>query len=499
MNYNIETGVAESAISIPICNRVINCDVSEDVSIPEGFPEVRRVLALKENILSPAKFVGAKAVDFSGAVDYTIVYLGADGNICSAPFSAEYSFSLPLENADKMDINEGVSVICSLCGDGGNVRISTPRRLQIRAGIRASVICFGRGILSEDLRGVEDSSSLQRLRLESECAFLDCESSDIVTLTDEYIIGEGARVVYSDADVFLNDTRIDGEVVRVSGEAVIKLLVQNGDDIERVIRKIPFDAETDLEELELDGSSVLCRAYGNVNELDITVEEGRARIEIGIVLEVCVAQNREVAYTRDIYSTSQVCDAEYRTASLPIILLNKNANITQSERISCSDIRFPEGAEIIDVWGSAVCEEGLLENRRYVLRGNVKYKLICRNGTDISVCECELPFKYEGESGERDVGCICARVGVTNARARSDGENLLIESELSVSASVFGSVEFEALSAASFGEERETPKNQLVVCFKSDSENSFELAKRYGVELDKIGGESSDSFVIIER
>ena len=138
MNYNIETGAVESIISLPLCNRVINCDICEDVNIPEGLPDVRRVLAVKENILSPAKFIGARAVDMSGSVDYSVVYLGADGNIYSTPFSAEYSFSLPLDNADMLDANEGVSVVCSLSADSSSVRMSTPRRLQVRAGIRAS-------------------------------------------------------------------------------------------------------------------------------------------------------------------------------------------------------------------------------------------------------------------------------------------------------------------------------------------------------------------------
>jgi predicted nucleotidyltransferase len=118
MNYNIETGAIESIISLPLCNRVINCDICEDVNIPEGLPDVRRVLAVKENILSPAKFIGARAVDMSGSVDYSVVYLGADGNIYSTPFSAEYSFSLPLDNTDMLDANEGVSVVCSLSADG---------------------------------------------------------------------------------------------------------------------------------------------------------------------------------------------------------------------------------------------------------------------------------------------------------------------------------------------------------------------------------------------
>ena len=500
MNYNIETGAVESIISLPLCNRVINCDVCEDVNIPEGLPDVRRVLAVKENILSPAKFIGARAVDMSGSVDYSVVYLGADGNIYSTPFSAEYSFSLPLDNTDMLDANEGVSVVCSLSADGSSVRMSTPRRLQVRAGIRASAFCFGKGAIVENIDGAEDEGSLERLELDGVSAFFECESSDIVTLNDEYLLAEGDRIIYSDADVFIGDVRIDGEVARANGEVIVKLLLQNGDNIEEVVRKIPFDAETDLDELELSEETVLCRAYGSVNELDVSVSDGRAHIDVGIVLEICIAQNRGVRYTRDMYSTKQTCKTEYKKISLPVVLLNKNVNITQSERMTVSEIGFEPSAKILDAWGSAYCEEGLLQNRRYVLRGKVKYKILCRNSGDISVCDLELPFKYEAELGDLCVEGYCADVKVMGARVRCDGENLLIESELAISASLYGIAELDALSRASFGDAIEQKQNQFVVCFKAAGESAFDLAKRYSVPVDKISAESKESsFVIIER
>ena len=179
MNYNIETGAIESIVSLPMCNRIINCDVSEDVNLPDGLPDIRRVLAVKENILSPAKFIGAKAVDMSGAVDYTVIYLGADGKIYSAPFSVEYNFSLPLDNARSGELSDNISTVYSLCGEGASVRLSTPRRLQIRAGIRASALCFGREALCEELCGAEDESAIERLELEGDCAFFDCTFLDI--------------------------------------------------------------------------------------------------------------------------------------------------------------------------------------------------------------------------------------------------------------------------------------------------------------------------------
>ena len=500
MSYNMETGAPESVISLPMSKRVINCDINEDVTIPEGYPDVRRVLALRENLLSPSKFIGARSVDISGAIDYVILYSGVDGKIYGVPFSAEYGCSMPLENAERLDIGESVSVICSLLSDGSSVRISSPRRLQIRGAVRCDVSCFGRSTLCEDLRGENESEALYRRQEDATCAFLRCESSDVVMLSDEYMIGPDARMIYSSGEVIVSDARVDGEVVRISGEAIIRLLVEEDGRIERVARRLPFDAESDLDELELYEGDIFCRATGSVNEIDVSVEDGRASIEAGVVLEVCVAQNAGVSLVKDIFSTKQTCSAEYKKIALPVLLFNKNSSITQSERMPISDIGLPEDAEIIDVFGNAECEECSLEKGRYTLRGKTKYKIIYRCDGELCACDLTIPFKQESDGGELCVKGYNASVCVSNPRARSDRENLLIESELSISAIAYGESEVDILSSASFGEDIKQEKNQFIVCFASSSESAFDLAKRYRVPLEQISERiDNGNFVVIEK
>lgn len=499
MNYNMETGAIESVISVPICQRVVNCDVNEDVVVPEGYSEVRKIIALRENIMAPAKFVGARSVDFSGSVDYTLIYVGADGKLYSMPVSADYSFSLPFDVPNGFDVSEGVSLVCTLSGENSNVRISTPRRLQLRAGIRASVICFGKTVCAEELRGIEDTSSIQRLQQSSECAYVSCESSDVVTLEDEYFIGTDSRVVYSCANISVGDSYIDGEVVRVSGEVVVKLALENGDNIEGVLRKLPFEAEIDIEELDVS-NVVLCRVVGCVNELSLSVEDGRAKIEVGIIIDVCSAQNKEFSYTRDLYSVKQECNTEYKKISLPKVLINKNANMTQTERLSCEEIGLPPDAKIIDLWGSAICDSAELENGRYVFRGKIKYKIVYSADSKIGVCDFEEPFKYESEIGNESIQNFVANVSIMNIRGRCDRETVLIESEMELSLAAFGAHSIDMVAVAKFGEEIKSEKNQFIVCFKGDSDSAFDLAKRYNVLLDDISEEAQKgSFVIIER
>ena len=37
-------------LSMPMCKRVVNTDISEDVILPDYYPEIRRVLCVRENM-----------------------------------------------------------------------------------------------------------------------------------------------------------------------------------------------------------------------------------------------------------------------------------------------------------------------------------------------------------------------------------------------------------------------------------------------------------------
>ena len=121
---NIGEELSGSRITMPLARREVNSDISEDVTLPDYLPEIRKVLYVKENALPPAKFISGGKVDISGVMDYTIIYVSADGRLCSAPVSAEYSFALPLDNMSDFEISEGLTVMAHTLSESSSVRVS---------------------------------------------------------------------------------------------------------------------------------------------------------------------------------------------------------------------------------------------------------------------------------------------------------------------------------------------------------------------------------------
>ncbi|MBP3370577.1 MAG: DUF3794 domain-containing protein [Clostridia bacterium] len=491
-------------LTMPIIRRDINSDVSEDFTLPDYYPEIRKVLYARESLLAPAKFVSGNKIDVSGVIDYDLVYVSADGRLCSAPFSAEYSFSLPLENMSCFELSEGFSVIAHTVADSSSVRVSAPRRLQIRSHLCTSVGVWGKVLCGEKVFGLEADESFERLE-DSFCATeLVCESSDVISVQDEYRLAfADGRVALAQSSVVISNVRIDDDVAKVNGEILIKLLEisDTTGEIERIQRKIPFDAETDLDGIDMS-EKPLCRVSGRVTDLSVEVEEGIVLIEANLVLELCGVSERTAMYTRDAYSTEKACECEMRSYEIPRVLCNKNASISQGERITLEESGIPEDSEIVDVCATAVAKKAEQTENGYTITGNCRYNVILLRDGEYSSAEMNIPFRYDTDAldtanGEVESYDIVA--SVSNARGRRDGDYIDLGSEISLACSIWGKESIEMLERADFGEPIEKRSGAIIVCFPSGDDTLWSIAKRYCVGQGDVSGDpTNDSFVMIE-
>ena len=501
MNLNEELSTCR--IMMPIIKREVNVDISEDVTLPDYLPEIRKVLCVRELLLPPAKFIGGGKVEISGVADFTLIYVSGEGKLCSAPISAEYSFSLPLENMSDFEISEGLTAIAHTVSDGSSVRLSAPRRLQLRSRLRSFVGVWGKMLCAEKIVGKADESSIERLRRRAENAEILCESSDIVTLEDEYLLpDENSRIALADSSVSVSDARADGDSLRISGEAIIKLLVDGGEagGMEKVVRKLPFEAETELDGIELS-STELCRAMGYVTDLSLKVEEGKAAIQVNLILEVCVAYNREIAYTADLYSTECKCNSTARACEIPNVICNKNSPLSVSERIPLEELGIPEGAELCDLLANATVDSATIEDGKYILRGMCKYIMIFSKDGEYACADFRTPLKYECDASASDsaISGFDVTAGVISCKGRLDRDSVNVDSELTLSVSLFGGSSAEILERAEFGEKLDKRKGVFAVCYPSSDDTLWSIGKRYSVPCDEISGNpESDLFLVIE-
>ena len=137
-NYiKIEAGGAR--IQDLLCDRQNVTELSGDFSLPDYQPEIKRLLRVRATVSPPDKYIGTGNVDFSGMIDYCILYAGNDGALYCANESQEYQFSVPLEMTSDFDLGDGLVCDAETVADMAVGRVIAPRKLSVKCRLRSRV------------------------------------------------------------------------------------------------------------------------------------------------------------------------------------------------------------------------------------------------------------------------------------------------------------------------------------------------------------------------
>ena len=77
-------------ISVPVCEKTVVTELSDDLILPDYRPEIRRLLRISASLPTPSPYVSSDMAEFSGDVIYSILYVGGDGKLASAELTAVY-------------------------------------------------------------------------------------------------------------------------------------------------------------------------------------------------------------------------------------------------------------------------------------------------------------------------------------------------------------------------------------------------------------------------
>lgn len=485
-------------VQIPVCEKMISQEMSTDFTLPDYQPEIKRLLRINASVLPPSGYFGTSDAEFSGNIDYYVLYIGSDGEIYCAPLSSEYTVNVPI---DCDDIGAGFDGSAQIFADSVSGRVTGPRKLSIRSKLKAMTHVYNNLPLGTNFGSDMDPSAVERLEGEINVAKIIYSASDTVHVTDEIIPDSHAkdiRVICAEGKVIVNEVNAVNNEIICRGDVHLKVMMCRENDGENdfekrtfcITRKIPFSQNISAEGVNTDAD---CCAYGTVSELNVDVEEGRIGVDVGLIIEALAGINRNVKYTKDLYST--VCDsnAEYKRLLTPKSVGSFNGNFTLGDSVALEDAGINPASAIIDSTGNAYIEECTCENGKCTISGKAKFNLQLQRSDEYSVSEIEFPFKYTvnlKDSNLHNAYDISCRAEVISTRARIDSERVGIDAEIAVCGSCMAIEEVSALDTVHFGEGFKTKRGEFVVCFPSSDDTLWSVAKRYRSHISTVAEEN---------
>lgn len=497
-------GAQPKRIRMPVCDKVTVTECSDDFTLPDYQPEIRRLLHISASVLPPAKYIGGNNAEFNGTLDYQVLYVGSDGALYSVPLSAEYNFSCPLDAGSDFDINEGVLVFADMNAENVTSRVSAPRKLTIRCRLRSHVRGYGVMYLPEKLNGNVNPMTLQRLDGECSPAVFMRGTGEVLDVSDEIIPDSpDTRVICAEARVFVTDAEAAEGNVNCRGDVMLKIMsCLEGEESQPQLtyRRIPFSQSVELEgEMTPDCE---CRAFGHVSNIAVNVGDGKIICDVSIILEAEAQKSVPFGYTKDIFSTENSCECAYKEYRVPVALKCRNGNFSQNDRLDRATLALPENAVIIDTSATAAAEnfEYDADKGKITVSGQCRYTLLLSDSGEYSTSEIQTPFRYELDAtGNIQPAVSDADIEVVSCRARFDADSLCIDSEISVALSVSGEEAVNVLSEARFGEPLKRSRSDIIICYPSPDDTVWSVAKRYCVPVTSVSStdETGKDYLII--
>ena len=487
-NYNKGEFVPEQ-FRICVCDKKESEELSEEFTLPDYQPEINKLLKVDAVLTPPVQYIGSGKVELSGSVCYDVLYCGEDGQLYSSRVTSDYSMSTDMKDTADADMSMGVSVCARVYPEGVTGRVTAPRKISMRTRLGADVKVFANSRCEESIGGLDDTASLRRLLCRVGYADVMSACDEAVTLGDEIIIDrhEGdVRVIWSNGKVFVSEaTATDGGII-CRGELLLSIMMcRDGEGKAEIIsRKIPFTHEIAATGVTRD---VECRAWGDCQIVNVSVQEGRLGCEAVIALYAEAQTEKQLIYPCDIYSTEADASVEYEYKTLTCPIRAANGNFTQSGVFETEQNALPPSAAIICVDGNADISDITTEGRRCIITGEVKYDLLYADGDEFGRTQLTSPWRYEADMPIEAKDAVAdAALTVTSCRARMDGERVSVDSEIAVAWRACRPVKIKTPGEVKFTYAPAARRGELVVCYPATSDTLWGVARRYRADAARI-------------
>lgn len=482
-------------LQMPILDKTVTSDVTGDFSLPDYQPEIKRLLRVSATVQPPSHYVGGGFAEFSGTVDYCILYAGNDGRVYCFPTSADYAFRLPLEAGTAFDLSGGLLCYADCETEHTIGRVAGPRRISVKSRIGARIKAYGNYLQEYKCQGrLPAGCGQEKLLLESEIGVCGYGVGTPLTLSEEISPEslpeqEEWRIISGDAQVVIHEATCETGRVAARGEAVVKLMLQRESENSQPVcmyRKLPFGGDISVEGLMAGGEAAVT---GTCSELGLSLEQGRILCDVRIILHAKTWHKQMLSYIADWYATG--CESECLTTDMthPVGIRCINGSVTQSESRTLEELGLTKDMRVIDIAGVVLQDRTLCERGRVIVTGKCRYSLILlMPDGDMVVKEIDMPMRYVADAPiEADTPVDCEAVlRVLSVKARGDGQRLSVDAEVGVSLALTGKRTIRPVCKASIGAPKEKSPGRMTLCFPSRSDTLWSVGKRYARPIEEL-------------
>ena len=471
--------------------------VEKDFVLPDYCADIFRILKCIVSARVLSQSVNGGKLSFEMCVTARVLY-------CSENDSKVNCIVQKMNYTKSVDIDESChdpSIRIQPHCDYVNCRVISQRRLDIRGAVtsRIRVICENKQSIVTDAQGCNIQLRKKLVTYPSKRLTADKR----ITLIEELELAPDKppvdQIIRTDCFIEPSEQKIIAGKLVTKGNARISMLYScvgtDGEDtLESMRFSVPFSQIIDV-----DGIDESFEASVDITPSGCEImpsADSQSTLECELVMLVnCVAVKYETAdVVTDAYSTCYECELKNSDGSIECTPVSVTQSLVSKSKVSYPDenIRC-----VYDSWADADNSNVRFDEEKnaFVISGNVRFSVLAKSESGQPVfLETEEPFEHEVAVPEqlRELSsCKCEPfVSVKSCEfIIPDDNSIELSAELIVRASLSASAAKQMISDISVFSDKPKQRSRdcaIKLCFCSEREDIWDIAKRYSTSISAI-------------
>ncbi len=465
-------------------SRDVVSELSSDFTLPDYYPEIRKLLRIETNVSPAGRYIGGGSAEFSGKVDYEMIYVTSDGEMASAPLGCDYAFEVPIARPENAPDPFAPEVIADSRTENAVGRVMSPRKVSVKCRLRSKVRGY---CLSEYAPRIDSGAKCEKLTEEILCADSRRYMSEELTVSAQIPCDtELMTPVYGHADAYIKEISASGGLVTVSGEARLRVLCTEEGQPKEICDNLPFTCEIETDTHGDSAAQELWTAFPYVTDTDVTLEDGNVSAKINIVCCADLHRNSPLTVVKDLYSTEGTENILTETHKYSTVMAAGGETVRFSGALRPGNLQLTEDSRAFDAYGVAEIEDCTYENGKININGRCRAGAVILSAGEYYVTEESLPISLSvtAKKPEGELSLICC-ASVYGAECKLENGAATVTGNIYLSYAVTDGRNITAVKSAEI-EKSQALDGGITVCYPSAGQTMWGVAKKYRVPLSSL-------------
>ncbi len=458
-------------------------EVSCDYILPDFKGDIKKVLMCKVNATPTGKYNSDGRLEFTGIVNYSLLYVDMENKITAANFDNDFNLNCQgeRENADgMMDVNVS----------GVTVRLFGPRKINVKAILNCNV----KAIEERPMPEVESGDDISPEMLYESINIASASISESVEheYAEELIqvqgyAAEDIEILTSGGNVFVSETKAVENGVELSGFYELYAIISTPDEPALAVSKrfrftetVPINEETS-EEIDILSSAAITSL-----RFDLSDTDGGASVVTSLITECSAAvfNNIEKKVAKDAVVPDYIEECEFddfgyvRLDKIETRTLNLSGNIPKEGE------QMPGVCRILCPHGRIKQISAELCDREYKIDGEMYIEFVTRQvdegGSTVFGCEKftlpiegSLPINYNVSDGAN----IDTLARLRSLDVKCDRDGYYYEAEIELRTVILNKKHTSVLKCVSGKKAENSDDFTVTVIYPEKHESLWDIAK----------------------